>query len=143
MKIIFSSIVILIILTFPSTTIAQTIHLGSKQQYGVKALDPNNKVGNMVANGIQILAIFGGLAVLVFLVWGAFDWITSGGDKEKIASARRKIVNALIGLALLALAAFIVSLFGQIVGFDPLNTPALPKLDAEPAPFQPPAAPGR
>ena len=121
------------------------INLGNKQPagMGIKAINnPNDpSVGNIVGNGIKILFIFGGLAVLVFIVWGAFDWITSGGDKEKIAGARKKITNALIGLALLALSAFIVTLAGQIVGFDPLNTPALPKLDDAPKPFAPPAAP--
>ena len=120
---------------------ANTINLGNNQPHGLKANDPNFTIGNLIANALQVLYIFAALAVLVFLIWGAFDWITSGGDKEKIAGARRKIVNALIGLALLALAAFIVSLFGQIVGFDPLNTPALPGLGDPPKPFAPAAAP--
>lgn len=108
------------------------IRLGDRQPegFGIKAFNnPNASVGNIVSNSVLIMYIAGGLAVLVFLLWGAFDWITSGGDKEKISSARRKIVNALIGMALLALSAFIVTLFGQIVGFDPLNTGSLPKLD--------------
>lgn len=108
------------------------IRLGDKQPagMGIKAVgNPNASIGNIVSNFVRIMYIAGGLAVLVFLLWGAFDWITSGGDKEKIAGARRKIINALIGMALLALSAFIVTLSGQIVGFDPLNTGSLPKLD--------------
>lgn len=100
------------------------IRLGDTQPagMGIKAFgNPNASIGNIISNFILIMYV-AGLAVLVFLLWGAFDWITSGGDKEKISSARRKIVNALIGLALLALSAFIVTLFGQIVGFNPLNT---------------------
>lgn len=110
-----------------------TINLGSKQQYGIKAIgNANASVGNIVSNGIMILFIAGGLAVFVFFIWGAFDWITAGGDKEKITAARRKIVNALIGLTLLSLSYFIISLFGQIVGFDPFKTPPLPRLDQAP-----------
>ena len=121
------------------------INLGNKQPqgYGIKAVgNPYASVGNILGNGLQVLAIFGGLAVLVFIVWGAFDWITSGGDKEKIAGARKKITNALIGLALLALSAFIVSLAGQIVGYNPLSptAPPLPKLDQQPVSLQAPAA---
>jgi hypothetical protein len=123
-------------LTQTSLVMAQAsdrIHLGSKQRYGIPALNnPNATVGNIVGNGVKILFIAGGLAVLVFFIWGAFDWITAGGDKEKIGAARRKIVNSFIGLALLALSYFIVSLFGQIVGFNPLNTPPLPRLDQAP-----------
>lgn len=130
MKLILPFIFSFIILTFPFAVTAQNIRLGDKQEYGIPAFNnPNATVGNIVANALQIMAIVGGLAVLVFIVWGAFDWITSGGDKEKIAGARRKILNAFIGLALLALSAFIITLFGQIVDFDPLNTGSLPKLD--------------
>jgi hypothetical protein len=114
------------------------INLGNKQPagMGIKVVgNPNASVGTIVSNVVLIMFIIGGMAVLVFFIWGAFDWITSGGDKEKIAKARAKIFNAFIGLALLALAAFIVSLFGQIVGFNPLKTPPLPKLDDAPAPF--------
>lgn len=105
------------------------INLGNNQQFGVKAVgNPNATVGNLIASGLQIAAIFATLAVLVFLVWGAFDWITSGGDKEKIAGARRKIVNAIIGLFILALATFIVTLFGDIVGINPFNMGQIPQL---------------
>lgn len=128
-----------LLIILPSSVSAQQITLGANQKLGVPALyNPNATVGNLVGTGLQIAAIFAGLAVLVFLIWGAFDWITSGGDKEKVAGARRKITNALIGLALLALAGFIVALFGDIVGFNPLKTPELPKLGDPPTPIQVP-----
>lgn len=119
--------------------VVEEVNLGNDQPRGIKANDPNVTVGNLVSNGLKIAFIFASLAVLVFLIWGAFDWITSGGDKEKIAGARRKIVNALIGLALLALASFIVSLFGQIVGINPLNMGFLPRLGDQATPPQAPA----
>jgi hypothetical protein len=126
--------ILIYILCFPLLSACvnaqDAINLGKKQTVGMKAVGNNNaSVGNIISNFILIMYIVGGLAVLVFLIWGAFDWITSGGDKEKVAGARRKIMNALIGLALLSLSAFIVTLFGEVVGFDPLNTPALPRLD--------------
>ena len=69
--------------------------------------------------------------VLAFLVWGAFDWITSGGDKEAVGKARSKIINALVGMAVLAIAFAIFSLAGQFLGFSTTNftipTPPAPK----------------
>lgn len=108
---------------------ADTINIGNQVKDRGFGVSFDTSTGTIVSNFILIMYIAGGLAVLVFLIWGAFDWITSGGDKDKISGARRKIMNALIGLALLSLSAFIVTLFGQIVGFNPLNTPALPRLD--------------
>ena len=116
------------------------INLGPKQTHGIPAFNnPNASVGNLIANALQIMFIFGVLAVLVFLIWGAFDWVTSGGDKEKVSAARRKITNALIGLALLALSIFIVTLVGEIAGINPLNMGLLPTLGQQPQAIQPPA----
>lgn len=61
------------------------------------------------------LAIF---AVLVMLIWGSFEWITSGGDKEHVASARNRIINALIGLAVLAVAFALAKVGANFVGID-------------------------
>lgn len=129
MKIFSLTISLFLLFVLPSSVNAQQIILGDKQPYGIPAFrNPNNTVGNFVASGLQIMAIFAVLAVLVFIVWGAFDWVTSGGDKEKIAGARKKITNAIIGLVLLALAGFIVTLVGQIVGINPLRMGIIPQL---------------
>ncbi len=41
------------------------------------------------------------LVALYYLLSGAFSWISSGGDKEAIESARGKIQSAVIGLVLI------------------------------------------
>lgn len=42
-------------------------------------------------------------AVIFFFVmlWGAIQWITSGGDKAKVEMARGKLTSAVIGLVIL------------------------------------------
>lgn len=47
---------------------------------------------------IRFAFVLAGLAALLFLLWGSFDWIASGGEKEKVSSARSKIIQALIGV---------------------------------------------
>lgn len=150
MKQLFAALLLITLFVYPTISLAQQpvggdgksfsndkINLGSQQSQGIKAVgNPNATVGAIVASGIQIAAILAALAVLVFIVWGAFDWITAGGDKEKIAAARKKITNAIIGLVLLSLAAFIISLVGEIVGFNPLKVPSLPKLGDPPVSLQ-------
>lgn len=118
--------------TPPAPDERMQINLGNKQQFGIKAIgNPNGpvSVGSIVSNAITILYIAGGLATIIYFLWGAFDWITAGGDKEKIGSARKKIIQSLVGLALLAASFFIIALVGQIVGYNPLKTPPLPRLD--------------
>ncbi len=47
------------------------------------------------------LGTVGALLVLGFFIMGAFDWLTSAGEKGKLESARNKMMNAVIGLIIL------------------------------------------
>lgn len=84
-------------------------------------------LGAFVGNALQLAFIAAVLLVLGMLVWGAFEWITSGGDKEAVGKARNRIINALIGLAVLAVAFALFKTAGQFLGFNtttfPIPTP--------------------
>lgn len=85
-------------------------------------VNPSANVGKVISNALTIAYAIGALIVLVYLIMGAFNWITSGGDKEKVKNARGTIVHALIGLAILALAALVLTVVSNILGFaNPLN----------------------
>ncbi len=43
----------------------------------------------------------GAVAVLIYFVWGSFEWITAGGDSAKTDKARQRITNAMLGLFIL------------------------------------------
>ena len=75
-------------------------------------------IGAFVQNVLLLLFSIAIILVLFMLVWGAFEWITSGGDKEAVGKARGRIINALIGLAVLAIAFALTRLAGQFLGFD-------------------------
>lgn len=101
-----------------------TINIGNnlpKTNMGVPAAPGSGIIGTVLKNTISLFFIVGGLATLIYFVWGATDWIMSGGDKEKVAGARKKMTNAVIGLVLLSLSYFLVGLVGDIVGFNPLG----------------------
>lgn len=118
---------------FPASAFAQGPTRNANLTFGGVGVDPAKRsVGDVVSNALLIVFIAAGLAVLVFLIIGAFRWITSGGDKEAIGKARGTIVNALIGLAILALAFFITVLFGQILNINILDFGELPTLNDAP-----------
>ncbi len=58
--------------------------------------------GSLFRNVITIVFIVAAILTLFYLVMGAINWITSGGDKGKVEDARNKITAAVIGLLLLA-----------------------------------------
>ena len=79
-------------------------------------------LGAFVTNILTLAFGIAILVVLVMLVWGAFEWIASGGDKEAVGKARNRIINALIGLAVLAIAYALTRVAGQFLGFDLTQT---------------------
>ncbi len=65
---------------------------------------------------ITLLFVVGLLLALAYLVWGGINWTTSGGDKQKVQSARNKMIYAIIGLIVLFLAYMVVNLIGSLFG---------------------------
>lgn len=59
-------------------------------------LTPSYYVGSI----INLLLGVAGVASFIFLLWGGIQWITAGGDKDAVEKARKKIAQALIGLAI-------------------------------------------
>lgn len=82
----------------------------------------NNYLETLVTNVIGLFFTVGGLSFIIMILWGAVDWILSGGDKEKIAGARKRITTAIIGLVLLSLTFVIMLVAGQILGISALKT---------------------
>jgi hypothetical protein len=50
---------------------------------------------------VTIVLIVGVVAFLFMLISGGISWMSSGGDKSKIESARTRVTNALVGIVLL------------------------------------------
>ena len=92
---------------------------------GGTATNEAARSGALLASYIALfwrtLIILGGLATILFLLWGAIDWITAGGEQGKIESARKKMTGAIIGLAILAASVAIVELVGNLIGLDLLE----------------------
>ena len=85
----------------------------------------------------------GALAVIAFFLLGAFTWITSGGDKNKVEEARNKITNAIIGLVLLVSSLVLLSflsklLFGGEFDILKLTIPGVGNGQDNPLPSNPP-----
>jgi len=62
-----------------------------------------NQVANYVVGILIVVAIF-------YILWAAYDFVTSSGSEEKVNGARRKIMYAAIGVIVALLAKGIVAL---------------------------------
>lgn len=77
---------------------------------------------NKILSGIiGFLTIVAALWFFIQFILAGFAWISAGGDKAAIETARNKITNALIGLIIVAAAWVIIGVLGTIFGIDILN----------------------
>lgn len=59
-------------------------------------------LGVLIASFIGAAILVGAIATLIYMIIGAVQWITAGGDKGKIDKARDKITQSIVGLGVLA-----------------------------------------
>ncbi|MBI2019651.1 hypothetical protein HYS95_03225 [Candidatus Daviesbacteria bacterium] len=69
------------------------------------------------SNFVALLFSIAMIALVFMIIWSAFEWLTSGGDKEKLANAQKRIINAFIGIILFATAFAIIRVLGTFTGF--------------------------
>ncbi len=89
--------------------------------YGGRAGDGTAALTNYIVLLWRALIMVGNLVALLFLLWGALDWIMAGGEEGKVSSARKKMTGAVVGLAILAASVAIVQLVGSLFGLNLLN----------------------
>lgn len=66
------------------------------------------KIDKVIRTIIDVLSAIIGIVAVVMIIIAGFKYITSGGDSNKVASAKNTIIYAVVGLILVALAQFIV-----------------------------------
>jgi putative copper export protein len=86
---------------------------------GLPSLPPGYTGLNQVLSTVfGILFLVAALLTIAYLIWGAIDYITSAGDKNKIHAARDKIIYAIIGLVVVLISFFIISVFGSVLNIN-------------------------
>lgn len=62
---------------------------------------PVAQFSNIIATIIFVLLVGGVLIFVIYFLIGAIRWITSGGDKGQLESARNQVLHAVVGLIVL------------------------------------------
>jgi len=69
--------------------------------FGDKGID-------VIQAAISILFVLGIILALVFVIVAGIQWVMSGGDKQKIQTARNRLMYSIIGLIVIFISLFIV-----------------------------------
>jgi hypothetical protein len=77
----------------------------------------------ILSTAISLLFFASFVIALAFLILGGFNWLTSGGDKQKLANARQHVLFAIIGLVIVFVATLVIRILGSFLGTNLLNIP--------------------
>lgn len=101
-----------------SASISSSVCSGSQSASGETAqAGCQSDIGNAQGDGIKkvaakvvnIISIVVGVISIIFIIYGGFRYITSGGDSGKVGNAKNTLIYAVIGLVVVALAQVIVN----------------------------------
>jgi hypothetical protein len=117
-------------LTLASPSFA--INLCTSGTYSALCAFNVNNMGSLISNLIMLIFAIAIIAALLYLIWGGFKWLTSGGDKNAVASARDHIIAAIIGLVIIFLSYLILNIIVQFFGLGDLTNITVPNLNGQP-----------
>ncbi len=74
--------------------------------------------GNLISGLISLFLVIGTVAALLYMILGGVAWIVSDGDKGKLEQARNRILQAIVGLIIVAAAWAVWLLLGRFLGIN-------------------------
>lgn len=89
--------------------------IGNQSNYGsvVTADEAQNKIANRIGSAGTIVLGFLGVIFLFFITYSGIQWMTAGGNEERITKARGRMTRAVVGLIIIvsayALTAFVIN----------------------------------
>lgn len=65
---------------------------------------------------IDMLLYLGGIIAVIMIIVAGVSYMTAGGNGEKAAAARKKVLNAIMGLIIIFISTVVVSFIGNRLG---------------------------
>ena len=73
-------------------------------------------IGTLIQNILPYIYGIVGMLLLVYLILGGLQIMTSRGDPKAVSAAQAKITSAIIGFVIVFISAILVRIIGQILG---------------------------
>lgn len=70
----------------------------------------NSAINNLATQIVNIVFLIAGVLAVLYLLWSGIQYITAGGNADKVKAARQGIINAVIGIIVIMAAFFIIRL---------------------------------
>lgn len=92
------------------------LHITADDVGGCKLVTVGFQFSDILAVGLAILDILlriGGFVAVISIIWAGVNYMTTQGNAEKAAGARKRLYNSLIGLSIVFVATALVTFIGQ------------------------------
>lgn len=91
---------------------------GLNSSFNNVGIGKTNDIKGTIASIINIILGFLGIVAVIIILAGGFKWMTAGGNEEKVAEARKMIIQGVIGLVIIfaawAIAAFVITQLANV-----------------------------
>ena len=116
-------IFVLSLVIFPAlvlTVQAQTVDFGINTANNIGLPNTANDPKEAAVTIVRYLMTFLGIIAVIVILWGGFQWLTAGGNEDKVAGAKKTLIAGIIGLIIIiaafAIVQVIVSTTTNILG---------------------------
>lgn len=92
--------------------------------YGNPGAGWDTLFSGIISKAIGLLTIVAGVYFIFLLISGGISWMSSGGDKAKLANARSTMFSGAIGLTIVVAALFLAEIFGGLINLPNILDPA-------------------
>ena len=89
---------------------------------GSIGLNSGATISDVVSSLLTIIFPIVGILLLLYLLYGGYQYMLSRGDPKAIAAAKGTITNALVGFVIVILAFSLVQILGRILGIPDIYT---------------------
>lgn len=100
---------------FPTKVCQATDTGGSKSSVCETPKDNSNPVARLIGTVVNLVALIAGAVAVLMIIVAGYQLVTSGGSAETVTKARNRIIGALIGLIIIALAWTIIRVVTDMV----------------------------
>lgn len=82
---------------------------------GSSGIAGSGSLSSLATSIISILLGLAGIIAVIFLIIGGYYWMTARGNETQVVSARKTVINALIGLVIVVLSYMIVQIVTNFI----------------------------
>lgn len=96
-------------------------NLDSIQSNGLSGNKIPSNIGSLISTTLPYIFGAAAIALLIYLIMGGLQMMTSQGDPKAMQAAQGKITSAVVGFVIVITAFAIVSLLAQILGIGSIS----------------------